>query len=123
MGSTAELGAEIIEITTDVDDVPGSTVRLPNRIQHLRSVYSPMLLDVSADYDSSVLNIGAFHTVGCEHLNGIRAGGVGTGKGGKPLILVEERRHVRAKKDKRTWTEWKWHLIPAFHHSQDGLNV
>jgi len=105
--STSELGAEIVEITTRVDDVPGSTVGQPKRVQHLRPEYSPISFHVSAHHDNRVSNIGAFHTVVREHRNGIGAGGVGTGEGGEALVLVEERRHIRAKKDRRAWTKRK----------------
>jgi len=67
--------------------------------------------------------MGALHTVGREHRNGIAAGGVGTCEDGKALILVEECHHIRAKKDIRAWTKRKWNLVPVFGHSQDGLNV
>jgi hypothetical protein len=120
---TSEFGAEIVEITTRADDVLGSTVGQPKRIPHLRSEYSPISLHVSAHHDNRVSNIGAFHTVVQENRNGIGAGGVCTGDGGEALILVEECRHVRAKKDRRAWNKRKWHLIPVFARSRDGLNV
>jgi hypothetical protein len=121
--STSELGAEIVKITTRVHDVPGSTVGQPKPVQHLPPDYSPISFHVSAHHDNRVSNIGAFHTVVWDHRNGIVACGVGTGERGEALILVEERRHVRAQKDRRAWTKRKWHLIPVFGRSRDGLNV
>jgi len=119
--STSELGAEIIDRTTRVDDVPGSTVGQPKRVQHLRPEYSPILFHVSVHHDNCAPNIGAFHTVEWEYRNSIGARGVGTDNGGEPLILEEEGRHVRATKDRRAWTIRKWHLIPVFAGSRDGF--
>jgi len=120
--STSELGAEILEITTCEDDLPGSTVGQPKRVQHLRPEYSPILFHVSAHHDNRVSNIRAFHRVVREHRNGIEAGRVGPGEGGEALVLVVERHHIRATKDRRAWTIRKWHLIPLCAGSRDGLN-
>jgi len=99
--STSELCTKILQILRCVDNVPGSTVGQPKRVQHLCPEYSPIWFHVSAHHDNCVSNIGAFHTVVREHRNGIGAGGVGTGEGGEAHILVEKHRHVRAKKDRR----------------------
>jgi hypothetical protein len=121
--STSELGAGIVEIMTHIDDIPGSSVGQPKRDQHLRPEYSPISFHVSAHHDNRVSNIGAFHTVVREHRDGIGAGGVSTGEAGAALIHMEERCHVRPKKDRCAWTQRKWHPIPVFGRSRDGLNV
>ena len=95
----------------------------PKHLQHLRHEYSPISVHVSAHHDNPVSYIGAFHTVVQEHHNGIGTGRVGTGEGGEALILVEECRHIRAKKDRHAWTMRQWHLILVFGPSRDGLNV
>lgn len=74
-------------------------------------------------HDNHVSTIGAVHTVVWEHRNGNGAAGVGTGAGGEALLLVEEHRHVRAKKDTCAWTKRKCHLIRVFGHRRDGLNM
>jgi len=92
-------------MTTRVDDVPGSTVGQPKRIQHLHPEHNPISLHVSAHHHNDVSNIGAFHPVVRVHRNDIGATGVSTGEGGEALVLVEKCRHVRAKKDRRAWTK------------------
>jgi len=114
---------ELLEILTRIDERISLTVGMPKHAQHLCPEYSPISFHVSAHHDNRVSNIGAFHTVVREQRNGIGARGVGTGEGGEALILVEERRHVRAKKDRCAWTKRKWHLIPVFGRSRGGLNV
>jgi hypothetical protein len=113
---------ELLEILTRIDERISLTVGMPTHAQHLRPEYSPISFHVSAHHDNRVSNIGAFHTVVREHRNGIGARGVGTGEGGEALVLVEERHHVRATKDRRAWTIRKWHLIPLCAGSRDGLN-
>jgi len=119
----SKLCTKILQILACVDKGIGPAIGIPKRIQHLLLECSPISVHVSAHHDNRVSNIGAFHTVVREHRNGIGAGGVGTGEGGEALILVEECRHVRAKKDRRAWTKRKWHRIPVFGRSRDGLNV
>jgi hypothetical protein len=46
--STSNLAAEIVELTTCADDIPGSTVGQPKHIQYLRPEYSPSSFHVSA---------------------------------------------------------------------------
>jgi len=112
---------ELLEILTCIDERISLTVGMPKHAQHLRPEYSPISFNISAHHDNRVSNIGAFHTVVREHRDGIGARGVGTGEGDEALVLVEERRHVRATKDGRAWTIRKWHLIPGFDRSRDGL--
>jgi hypothetical protein len=69
--SGSELGAEIVNTTTRVGDILGSTFGQPKRVQHLRPEYSPISFHVSVHDDNSVSNIGDFHTVVREHRNGI----------------------------------------------------
>jgi hypothetical protein len=120
--STSELGAEILQILTCVDKGIGPAIGIPKRIQHLLPGYSPISFHVSAYHDNRVSNIRAFHTVVREHRNGIGARGIGTSEGGEALVLVEERRHIMATKDRRAWTIRKWHLIPLCAGSRDGVN-
>jgi hypothetical protein len=61
--STSELGPELVEIMTCVDDIPGSTVGQPKCIQQACPEYSSISFHVSAHHDNSASNIGAFHTV------------------------------------------------------------
>ena len=86
--STSDLGADILMITTCVDDVPGSTVGHPKRVQHLHPEYSPTSFHVSTHHDNRVSNIRAFNTAVLEHRNGLGARVVGTGEGGEDLVLV-----------------------------------
>jgi len=95
---------ELLQILTRIDERIILTVGMPKDAQHLRPEYSPISFHVSAHHDNRVSNLGVFHIVVQEHRNGIGARGVGTGEDGEALILVEECRHVSAKKDRRAWT-------------------
>jgi hypothetical protein len=121
--STSNLAAEIVEIMTCADDIPGSTVGQPKHVQHLHPEYSPISFHVSAHYDNRLWNIGAFDTVVWEYHTGIGASGVGTGESGNALTLLEECRHIRAMNDRCSWTKQIWLLIPGFGRSRDGLNM
>jgi len=71
--STSELCAEILEIMTGVDEVPGSNVGQLKPVQQIRSEYSPISFHVSAHPDNLLSNIEALHTVVREHRYGIGA--------------------------------------------------
>jgi len=119
--STSELGAEILQILTCVDKGIGPAISIPKRIQHLLLECSPVSALITAHHHHRLSD--RFRAVVGKHDDDVSAGRVSTSEGGDALILVEKCRHVRAKKDRRAWTMRKWHLIPVFGRSRDGLNV
>jgi hypothetical protein len=123
MVSMSALGAEILMITTRVDDVPGSTVSQPKCVQHLQPEFSPISFHLSTHHDYCVSNIGALDIVLLEHCNGIGDRAVCTEQGVEALVLVEGRRHLRGQKDRRAQTKRNLHLIVVFGRSRDSLNV
>jgi len=119
--STSELGAEIPQILTCVDKEIGPAIGIPKCIQHLRLECSPVSALITAHHHHRLSD--RFRAVIRKHDDDVLAGMVSSSEGGDALILVEKCGHVRSEKDRRAWTKRKWHLIPVFGRSRDGLNV
>ena len=119
--STSKLCTKILQTLTCVDRGIGPAIVMPNRIQHLLLECSPVSAPITTHHHDRLSD--PFRAVVGKHDDDVSAGRIRSSEGGNALILVEKCRHIRAKKDRRAWTKQKWHLIPVFCRSRDGLNM
>jgi len=118
---TSELGTEIHHILMCVDKEIGLAIGKPKRIQHLFLECSTVSALITAHPHHRLT--ASFHAVVGKDDDEVSPGRVSSSEGGDARILVEKCPHVRAKKDRRAWTTRKWHLIPGFGRSRDGLHT
>jgi len=102
----------ILQLTMCVEKGIGPAIGITQRIQHPLLECSPVSALITAHHYDHLSD--RFRAVVEKHDDNVLPGRVSSSEGGNALMLVEKCGHIRAKKDRSTWTMRMWDLIAVF---------